>query len=332
LNVVEQQMSANEWDKIDYNKVSGIAGVNYRNAFLRHDTERRTQWLGDLASGKNGAKINTATVGVVELVHKYFEKNRFSSYWGFRGTSTGPDATIEAAWKKLVEDGRSAEFSEKAAVQPFLPVIDGSGSMYSAVTQNTQSIEIAMALGLYFADVNNGFWRNRVMSFGSNPEVYRLPDSASLLDKLIAATKYNDCGSTNIEKVFDLVLSTAVKNNLKQEDIPALVIFSDMEFDSAMYFQNGYCDTDTQLKLFKHIAQKYDNAGYKLPKLYFWHICGRTNTIPLTENELGLGLISGFSQQIADMVVSKKLDPYEIVLEKLDAPRYDLVRKALKSE
>lgn len=334
LNVVEQQMSAGEWGEIDYNKVPGVAGSNYRNAFMRHDTERRKQWLSDLATGKNGAKINTTTLTVTELVHKYFKQS--SSYYGLgRADPAQVDGTIEAAWKDLVEKGRTKEFTEKAAAQPFLPVIDGSGSMYSNVTQNTMSIEIAMSLGLYFSAINSGYWRNHVMSFGSMPEVYCLPENASLLQKLITATRYNDCGSTDIERVFDLVLSTAIKNDLPQEEIPALIIFSDMEFNGAMCFNNGsYYGTaeDVKIKLFTHIAEKYRAAGYKLPKLYFWNICGRTNTLPIIENDLGLGLISGYSQQIADMVVSKKLDPYGIIIEKLDAERYDPVRKALAAE
>ena len=80
----------------------------------------------------------------------------------------------------------------------------------------------------------------------------------------------------------------------------------------------------------KGIAYKWNRAGYKLPKLFFWNINSRTGTIPMIENELGVGLISGFNQSIMKMVMSNKLDPYEIIIEQLDASRYDPVRKALK--
>ena len=74
----------------------------------------------------------------------------------------------------------------------------------------------------------------------------------------------------------------------------------------------------------------YASEGYFLPKMVFWNICSRTGTIPVTENEMGVSLLSGFSQSIMDMLLSRKLDPLEILLEKLNAPRYNLVREALK--
>ena len=127
--------------------------------------------------------------------------------------------------------------------------------------------------------------------------------------------------NTNIEAIFDLVLKTAVDNNLAQEEIPGLVIFSDMEFDYAVCYPDE--------NLFKAIARKWAAKGYRLPKLYFWNINSRTNTIPMQENDLGVGLISGFSQSIMDMFLSNKTDPYDIIVEKLTSERYAPVLQAV---
>ena len=69
-----------------------------------------------------------------------------------------------------------------------------------------------------------------------------------------------------------------------------------------------------------------------MPSLTFWNICGRTNTVPLQENELGVHLLSGFSQAIVDMAFSTKLDPYECLIERLNSERYDMVEEALSDE
>lgn len=43
---------------------------------------------------------------------------------------------------------------------------------------------------------------------------------------------YNECSNTDLEKTFELLLCTAVKNKLAQSDMPdRLFIISDMEFD-----------------------------------------------------------------------------------------------------
>ena len=59
-----------------------------------------------------------------------------------------------------------------------------------------------------------------------------------------------------------------------------------------------------------------------MPRLIFWNVASRTNTIPLKENELGVALISGFSTNLVKMVMSEKNDPYECLLETLNSPRY----------
>ena len=152
--------------------------------------------------------------------------------------------------------------------------------------------------------------------------------------------QHNDCGSTDIQAVFDLILKTANKNGFSQKDIPQIVTFSDMEFNQAYapsyskirnssYRLYDELMDDCQNRLFQIISKTYAAAGYDLPKMVFWNICSRSGTIPVTENKMGVALLSGFSQSIMDMLLSGKLDPLSILLEKLDAPRYDLVRKAL---
>ena len=76
----------------------------------------------------------------------------------------------------------------------------------------------------------------------------------------------------------------------------------------------------------KAFEELYEEKGYKLPKLIFWNVNSRTKTIPMIENELGVTLVSGFSQNVLRMVMSNKYDPYEVLIEQITNPRYDMVR------
>lgn len=78
---------------------------------------------------------------------------------------------------------------------------------------------------------------------------------------------------------------------------------------------------DTEI-LFKKIEKKWDKAGYKLPKLIFWNVASRTNTIPLTQNKNGVILVSGFSPAITKMVLSEEVDPYKAIVKELMKDRY----------
>ena len=45
----------------------------------------------------------------------------------------------------------------------------------------------------------------------------------------------------------------------------------------------------------------------------------------MTENENGVVLVSGFSKNILDMIMSSELDPKKALLKGLMVPRYDVV-------
>ena len=71
-------------------------------------------------------------------------------------------------------------------------------------------------------------------------------------------------------------------------------------------------------------------AGYLIPRMIFWNVNSRTGTIPVKENELGVALVSGFSVNVVKMVMSGKTEPFECLLETLNAERYAPIEKALK--
>ena len=94
------------------------------------------------------------------------------------------------------------------------------------------------------------------------------------------------------------------------------MIISDMEFDKA-YKDN--LDTKT---LIETIEAKFTKAGYKLPKLVFWNVNSRTNTFPVRDEDNVL-LVSGFSVQVINMVLSGEASPYKAITSVLDNKRYE---------
>jgi hypothetical protein len=142
-------------------------------------------------------------------------------------------------------------------------------------------------------------------------------------------SKYDDCSNTDIEAVFMLILQTAINAKMKQSDMPdRILIVSDMEFDMAT---NQTTTLYGMKALFDILADRYAEYGYKLPKLVFWNVNSRTNTIPLTENEMGVVLVSGYSPNILSMIMSNQTDPWLALKEKLDEQRYSCVSDTLKS-
>lgn len=295
LDVVEVKMSAKEWDKIKYDAVPSKANLIYKEAFLRNDSERRLAYLKSLKKGE--AKINASTLYPHEILHKYGMFN------------VNHNETLEQLWKNLPDTVKGDTST--------IVVADGSGSMFTKCdnSSNLLAIDVCNAFAIYFSERCSGEFKDKYITFSERPQLVDLSKCNSLQEKAMLAERYDEVANTNIEKVFDLILTTAIKNKIPQNEIPNILIISDMEFDSATEYS-------VNERLFTTISQKYKDVGYALPKLSFWNICGRTHTVPVKENENGVALISGFSPQVASMVLSNKIDPYEILIEKLSGERY----------
>lgn len=307
INIVEKQMSANQWEDINYTAVPSKANILYRNAFLRHDTERRKQFLEDLKNNKT--KINSSVLFPHEIVNAYYE------YRSWNDRTKEYDETLEQLWKSLPDLVKENDTT--------MVVADGSGSMTRTVgTTNITALSVANALAIYFAERCNGVYKDKYITFSAKPQLVDLSKGNNLRDKINIALNYNEVANTNIEAVFDLILTTAVKSKMKQEDIPKnILILSDMEFDS--------CTSHANAKLFKTIENNYKEAGYKLPRLIFWNIMSRTCTIPIKENELGVILVSGFSTNIIKMLMSNETDPYQALLAVLNSDRYKTIEDTI---
>lgn len=300
LDVVEVKMSERRWDEIDYSKVPSKANLLYSKAFLRHDMDRRSQFIADVLSGKE--KMNAGVVYPHEIVYRYisnsFDREEMDTLLGI--------------WANLprVEGGDT------------IVVADGSGSMKRVPSQssNVRCWDIATALAIYFAEQLNGPYNNQVITFSEHPRYVDLRPCKNLFEKVNKMKLYTEVANTNIEAVFDLVLDTAKTNGLTQDQLPKnILILSDMEFDSCAEDSSGrYAGSN----LFEAISDKYTVAGYKMPRVCFWNIKGSSGAIPMIKNDLGVALMSGYSINNVKLIMSGKLDPYDALLDVLNGERY----------
>ena len=306
LDVVERKMSANQWGGIRYDAVPSRANLIYNGAFLRHDEERRRAFLESLKKGET--KINAAVLYPHEIVDAYAD-NQGMRYPQKIGKY---NETLEQLWKAL---------PNVSELENTIVVADGSGSMTNPIGGSyCAALSVANALAIYFAEHCKGEFHNKYITFSERPQLVDLANGKSLHEKLQIALTHNEIANTNIHAVFSLILKTAVSKRMAQEELPKnIVIISDMEFD------RGTSGADE--RLFVEITKKYEQRGYKLPRLVFWNVNSRTGTIPVKENELGVALVSGFSISIAKMVMSLNLDPYQCLLEVLNSERYAPVRE-----
>jgi hypothetical protein len=322
-NVVETKMSASDWSGIDYETVPAKANMKYDIAFQRHDFARRAEYLENVFLGSG--KLNAKGLMPYEIVHRITSSCHY-------GCGLKDDLLAELMWKKIVSEGFRNDWGFVDAIV----VADGSGSMFSHASGNTsvKAIDICNSLAIYFSEQLKGVFHNKAITFSGHPQFIDL-NAETLKDKLEIMFAHDEVANTNIEAVFDLILEMAKERNVPREELPKQVlVISDMEFDAAT--SNACWNSENwnpaNETLFATIEKKIEACGYKMPRLIFWNVCGRTDTIPKVDNEEGVCLLSGFSQNAMKVAADRtKKDPYEALLQVLDSSRYQVIEDAIHS-
>ena len=312
IKVVEKDMTSGQWDKIDFGSVPSKAAKNYREAFKKHQEERYNTYLEGLKKGTE--KVNAGAVYPYEIVTSY------------RYSPSEDDTLLESQWKSL-------PLPKKGILSQAIVVRDGSGSMEAPVSGRTTALDVATSLAILMSENLKGEFKDRFITFSENPKFVDLGGCQNLKQKIRRCCHEAECANTDIEKTMGLILRTVVNNKIPQEEIPAVVIVSDMEFDEARgavsWCWSGKRSFDSQGTLFAKIAKTWNDAGYELPKIVFWNVASRTGAVPMQENKNGLLLVSGFSQNILDML-SEGGTMLDVIRKKLMTKRYDIVAEALK--
>lgn len=288
IGVTETLISQKRFDKIDYSKVASKCMLFYYNVFYEKDKERFTEYLDNVKKGKT--KINSGVLFPSDIVSRYEKSwNRI-------------EETLEEQWKAL------PNYMDKPL--NCITVVDTSGSMSGT------PMDVAKALGIYISERNpSEAYRNKCLEFSANVNYLDFSKYATLKDKLGAY-----CGeveNTDIVKVFNCILDTAIKHNLKQEEIPEYVLLlSDMQFDS------GNFEEDIDDTLMESIRKVYKNNGYDLPKIIYWNLNGQYTNYPET-NKDGIILVSGYSPAVLKAILNiKEFNPMSVVCGAVLIDRY----------
>ena len=293
IRIIENNLREKDYS-FDYSKQPSKAMYKYRKAFIRNDEERYNQFISKVNEGS--AKLHASTLMPYEIITPFFCKN----------VSDDERKAINATWISQEDFGND---------ENTLVVIDGSGSMYGY--SDPMPATVALSIGIYFAERNTGAFKNHFITFSEKPQLVEIKGE-DILDKVRYCHSYNEVANTNIQKVFELILKTAIKNNLPESDLPSkIVIVSDMEFD--------YCAEGASLTNFARAKKMFEDAGYKLPDVIFWNVASRNRQQPVTKNEQGVALVSGCTPRLFSMIASGTMNPYAFMLEVVESERYSRI-------
>jgi len=307
-NVVETKMCAKEWDSIEFGKIPSLASARYQKAFGRNAYEAYSNYINALQKGE--AKINAGAVYPYDIL---------------KSINLGNSKVANEQWNALPNWMEGSN-------EMLLPVVDVSGSMCTPAggNKNVLCLDVAISLGLYISERNTGAFENAFITFSGNPQLQIL--KGGLVDRYRQLQKADWAMNTDLQRVFKLILNQAKKHNLAQAEMPTkILILSDMEFDHACNSTGGWWSntgpSEWNPTAQQMIRKMYDDAGYEMPGVIYWNIQSRGANIPVSFNETGTALVSGFSPAIMTSLIKGAIvSPEQIMDLTIMSERYKNIK------
>lgn len=291
IDIVEQRMSARQWDTINYPAVPSRAMLNYRKAFARHDQERFAEYINKVSSGEQ--KINAATLYPYDIVEKILYQHEDSK-------------VLEAQWDNLPNyvDG-----DVNAVV-----MADVSGSM------SGRPMATSIGLAMYFAERNKGAYHNLFMTFSGTPEFVEIKGN-TITQKINFISRANWDMDTDLEAALLKILDVAMENHCTQEEMPkSLIIISDMEINRCTEQEHGE-------NFYDYVSRVYEEHGYKIPNVVFWNVNSRNDVFLADKNRKGVQLVSGQSAStFKNLIGCVDKTPVEMMYSVLNSERYQAIQ------
>jgi hypothetical protein len=285
--------------------VPSLAMSRYGKSFKKHTPEKFTQYIQSLKKGE--VKINASAVYPYDITKGLFAND-----------------AAEEQWKAL------PNYLENNT-ERILPLVDVSGSMSTSCGGNLTCMDVAVSLGLYISERNEGPFKDHFITFSADPKLEHLV--GSLKDRMMQLKNADWGMNTNLKAAYKLILDQAVKHNIPQEEMPTqILVLSDMEFDAAndvrdLYGWRSKSNDSWNPTAQEMVKEMFSAAGYTMPSIIYWNIQSRGENVPVRFDEQGTALISGFSPSImTSLLGGAEMTPVSIMMETIGKERYSLIK------
>jgi hypothetical protein len=341
-----QLMAGNHWDKADPNFIPSIAKFRHIKALFneklkvsptaseyttgnRHPNHegrvKCRQAMIDFST--DPSKIKIKGLSPHEVVHK-----------AHVSSSTAISAEMEATYTAMVDNYRVrmeeviAKASEELAANPhisvadqeliksirggnFLGCADISGSMtwggYNNSTAPNRPLDIAVGLTAFISSIASPHYRDFAMSFSGNPKIYNLKHSdGTSFNARERHNAINDSSilgyNTDIGRMYDALITHCVNGKVPDDQLPVVVIFSDMNFDSQCQTTASRYQT-----IHKNTLDKWIRAGYtRVPTIVYWNLNEAPRTGTQTSADYpGVMFLQGSSPRLFDLIIYGEMAP-----------------------
>lgn len=346
LHTPEVYMCARKYEEINFSRVASLCMKRFRKAFLNEKLKQRLEDVdfetgnrypedeGRVKARQNlqnaiKSKIIKGSVLFPHDIVKVFMTNNCDQ------VSTLERDLLSAQWDSIKEDiiQKSSNDGKAFDLGNLVPLVDVSGSMTG------EPMLVAISLGIMVSELTRKEFQDRLITFSEVPTWVDLSEAQTLQNK-VSITRSAPWGmNTDFKAALTMILDRAYKARLKPEDIPSLIVFSDMQFDEADHGGKWETQHEQLVKRFALRGIEVCGEPWQVPKIIYWNLRGDTTGYPVNATTKNVEMVSGFSPSMlklfleGQMPMETKVTPFETMRKALDDTAYDVIRNIVeKSE
>ena len=327
IETVQIKQCDKDWKSIDFNKVTSVTMMKQKKSFL-NDKNIKNQdridcknnllnYIEDVKSGKK--ELKGKNVGMVNFVKEALYCNNSSE-------------------KDIINEQWKNNSKSTSKLGEMIAMVDVSGSMES---DEMKPILSAIGLGCRVAEKSK--LGKRILTFSSNPTWVNLENINNFVDMVKHIREIEWGMSTSFHKAMNLILDTIIELKIDATEIEnlTLVVFSDMQFDSACSDDNDKSNIINKNTVGKILERKYNDAGikicgkpYKVPKIVFWNLRSSSG-FPILSYHEGYAMMSGYSANALNefseegVLGLEAFTPWNMLLKTLNKDKYNKINELI---
>ena len=335
LEIPEVYMCAKNYQALTFERIASKAMRNYTRAFLNE--KRKGACPAQYDESGNRFPYDADRVAARKKLREFILQGKLDKLKGaqldpheimtklVQSPSSLEKEVLRAQWKLKKEDvlkqcqalmaEMAGEDVPSTGVGRLLPMIDVSGSMtgtygygsYAGTRQGSgvEPIQVALALGIMCSELASDPFKDMAISFTENPHIFHFKKGATPDSKYAQVTREEVGYSTQFGKAMDLLLDVCKRNKVPSEDIPNLIVFSDMQFDQqnkgGLRYGSSAPVWTTQ---HQHLMKKWAEAGYdRVPTIIYWNLRANTPGFEVTASHPGVMMLQGYSPSLLKFVL-----------------------------
>jgi len=154
------------------------------------------------------------------------------------------------------------------------------------------------------------------MTFSGSPQWHKLPSDMTFTEKVQSLSRADWGGNTNFEAAMNLIIKVIKRHGLTAEQVPNLLIASDMQIDEAR--GGGYYGQNASpwATMYERIKAAFTAIGMPTPTIIFMNLRSGTVGFPTAADHEGTMLLSGWSPSVFKFLLSGEMEEEVEVVDK----------------